>query len=137
MISLKSFITVQTIIVILFKKKGLWENEKSKTMEKKLQILICNESIVTVSYKIKFIDSTRIMASSLSNPVDNIAEGISETKCKDCDCFLQYESVKDNLIKYKCLSCNKYYSSKLDEKFKKPFNTFKFCDNDINKFNLL
>ena len=137
MISLKSFITVQTMIVILFKKKGLWENEKSKTIEKKLQILICNESIVTVSYKIKFIDSTRIMASSLSNPVDNIAEGIPETKCKDCDCFLQYERVKDNLIKYKCLSCNKYYSSKLDEKFKKPFNTFKFCDNDINKFNLL
>ena len=54
------------------------------------------------------------------------------------NCFLKYESVKKNLIKYKCLSCNKDYSNKLDEKFKKRFkNTFKFSDNDINKFILL
>ena len=43
---------------------------------------------VTISYKIKFIDSARFMASSLSNLVDNIAEGIHKIKCKDCDCFL-------------------------------------------------
>ena len=42
------------------------------------------------------------------------------------------------MIKYKCLSCNKDYSNKLDEKLKKRFkNTFKFSDNDINKFILL
>ena len=60
-------------------------------------------------------------------------------KCKDCDCFLEYESVKDNLIKYKCLSGNKDYSNKLDEKLKKQFkNTFRSSDNsDINKFVLL
>ena len=34
-----------------------------------------NEDITTVSYKIKFIDNPRIMASSLSNLVDNLAEG--------------------------------------------------------------
>ena len=39
------------------------------------------------------------------------------------------------MIKYKCLSCNKSYSNKNDEKFKKWFkNTFKLSDNDINKF---
>ena len=71
------------------------------------------------------------MATSLSNLVDNLEEGIKKNKCKDCDCFLKYESVKDNLIKYKCLSCNKDYSNKLDEKFKKRFkNTFKFSDNE-------
>ena len=53
------------------------------------------------------------MASSLSNLVDNLAEGIQKTKCKDCDCFFNYESVKDNLKKYKCLFCNKDYSNKL------------------------
>ena len=43
-----------------------------------------------------------------------------------------------NLMKRKCLSCNKDYSSKLDEKFKKLFkNTFKFSDNDIKKFLLM
>ena len=61
-----------------------------------------------------------------------------EIKCKDCDCFLEYESVKDNLIKYKCLSCNKNYSNKIYEEMKKRFkNTFKFSRNDISKFILL
>ena len=52
--------------------------------------------------------------------------------------FSWYESVKDNLIKYKCLSYNKDYLEKLEEKFKKWFkNIFKFSNNDINKFVLL
>ena len=59
------------------------------------------------------------MASSLSNLEDNLAEGIHIIKSKDCDCFLDYESINDNLIKCKSLSCNKGYSNKLDEKLKK------------------
>ena len=52
--------------------------------------------------------------------------------------FSWYESVKDNLIKYKYLSYNKDYLEKLEEKFKKWFkNIFKFSNNDINKFVLL
>ena len=94
-----------------------------------------NESVVTISYKIKFFNSARFMASSLSNLVDNLTEEIHKIKCRDCNCFLEYESVKDNLIKYKCSSCNKDYSNKLDEELKKRFkNTFKFSDNNINKF---
>ena len=98
-----------------------------------------NKSVVTISYKIELIDSARFIASSLSNLVDNLAEGIYKIKCKDCDCFLEYESLKDNLIKYRWLSCNKDYSNKPDEKcFKKSFkNTFTFSNNDINKFILL
>ena len=53
------------------------------------------------------------MANSLSNVVDNLAEEIHKIKCKNCDCFLEYESVKDSLIKW--LSCNKDYSNKLQE----------------------
>ena len=79
----------------------------------------CNESAVTISYKIKFIDSARFMASSLSNLVDHLAKRIPKIKCKDSHCFLEYERAKDNLIKYKCLSCTKDYSNKLDEKVKK------------------
>ena len=42
------------------------------------------------------------------------------------------------MIKYKCLSCNKDYSNKINEELKKRFkNTFKFSNNDINKFILL
>ena len=78
------------------------------------------------------------MPTSLSNLVDNLTEGIHKIKCKDWDCFLEYESVKYTLIKYKCLSCNKNYSNKIHEELKKRFNnTFKFPNNDINKFILL
>ena len=78
------------------------------------------------------------MASSLSNLDDNLAEGIHKINCKDFDCFLEYERVRDNLIKHKCLSCNKDNSGNLDEESKKIFkNTFKFFNNDINKFILL
>ena len=33
--------------------------------------------------------------------------------------FLEHETVKDKLIEYKCLSCNKDYSNKVDEELKK------------------
>ena len=86
-----------------------------------------NESVAAISYKIKFIDSARFMANSLSNLIDNLTEGIHKIESKDCDCFLEYESVKDNSIKYNCLSCNKDYSNKIDEELQKIFkSTFKF-----------
>ena len=67
------------------------------------------------------------MTSALPNLVDNFAEGIHKVKCKDYDSFLEYESVKDNLIKYKCLPCNTNYSNKINEELKKRFkNTFIF-----------
>ena len=55
------------------------------------------------------------MASSLSNLVDNLTEGIHKTKYKDCYCFFKYEITNSNLIGYKCLSCYKIYSKKTDE----------------------
>ena len=58
-----------------------------------------NESVATKSYKIKFIDSARFMATSLSNLVDILTEETHKIQCKDCDCFLKYESVKGNSIK--------------------------------------
>ena len=46
--------------------------------------------------------------------------------------------MKDNLIKYKCLSCNINYSNKIDEALKRRFkNTFNSFDNNINYFILL
>ena len=53
-------------------------------------------------------------------------------------CFLEYESVKDYLIKYKCISSNEDYLNKLDENLKNRFkNRYKISENDINKFTLL
>ena len=78
------------------------------------------------------------MGTSLSKLVDNLKEEIHRTKCRNWDCFLEYESVKDNLIIYKFLSCNRDYSSMLNEELKDQFkNTFKFSKIDIKKFTLL
>ena len=44
-----------------------------------------NESVVTISYKIKFIDSVRFMATSWANFVDNLTDRIQKIKCKNCD----------------------------------------------------
>ena len=89
-------------------------------------------NVLQLSCKLKFIDCARCFTTSLSNLVDNLTERIHKIKYKDCDCFLQYESVKDKLIKYKFLSCNNDYSN--DDKPRKPFkSTFKFSNNDMNK----
>ena len=68
------------------------------------------------------------MASSLPNLVANLMEGIQNIKCKGCGYFLEYKRVKGNLIIYKCLSCNKCYSKKLNKERKKKFK------NTINLF---
>ena len=76
----------------------------------------------------RFIDSARFMASSLSNLVNNLPEGIHRIKCiyghsnKKCETFgIKYKSYEgflecanfeDNLIKYKCLCCNKNHQKK-------------------------
>ena len=97
------------------------------------------------------IESTRFMASSLSNHVNKLSEAIYRIKCKYghddkkyqakeykykyCDCFLEYRKFKDDLIGYKSLRCNKKYPHKFDKKLKeRVFNTYKFSNHDNNKF---
>ena len=92
---------------------------------------------------LEFTDSARFMASSLSNLVNNLSEGIHKIKCnyrhndkkcetcrikyKYCKCFLEYMTFKDDLIEYKCLCCNKNNRQKFDEKLKEQFlNTYRF-----------
>ena len=87
-----------------------------------------------VSYLLQFIDITRFMASSLSNLVNNLFEGIHRIKCKYrhdhkkcetcrikykyCDCFFEYPNFKEDLMECKCLCCDKNYQHKFDEKLK-------------------
>ena len=53
-----------------------------------------NGDIITIYYKIKFIDTPTFMASSLSNLFKNIAEKVHKTKCKDCGGFLRMKTSK-------------------------------------------
>ena len=48
------------------------------------------------------------MTNSLSNLVENLAQGIDEIKCTNHNmCWLEYTNDKVDLIEQKCLSCNK------------------------------
>ena len=65
-----------------------------------------------MSYKLKFIDVARLMASLLLNLADNLTEEIHEIQCKyghnnknykpcrtkykDCECYLEYTNAKDD-----------------------------------------
>ena len=81
----------------------------------------------------KFVNSAKFMKTSSSNVVDNLTEEILKIKYKDCDCSLEFEGVKNNLIKNKCLSCNNNCSNKIDEELKKNFKrTFNFTFTFLN-----
>ena len=71
-----------------------------------------NKSDETISCKIKFIDTARFMASSLSNPVYNLSEEIHKIMRKDCVSFREYKRVNGNVIIYNFLFCNEFYSKK-------------------------
>ena len=74
------------------------------------------------------------MANLFSNLVNNLSDGIHRIKCKYehddkkyetckikykyCGCFFEYINFKNDFIEYKCLSCNKNYQHKFDEKLK-------------------
>ena len=92
-----------------------------------------------ITYKIKFIDSYRLMSSSLSKLVDNLSEGIHNNKCVDCKSNLDYVRItKNEKLLLKCFNCDSYYKKKFNKDLIKKFkNTYSFCNNDLNKFVLL
>ena len=57
--------------------------EKYITFSVPIKKMIENKDL-EITYTIKFIDSYRFMASSLSKLVDNLSEGIHNNKCFDC-----------------------------------------------------
>ena len=77
----------------------------------------------SIKHKIKFIDSFRFMSSKFSKLVNNLSEVYSKG-CRGC------KSVCDFIV------CKKRWLTPLGKLIKKFPNTYKFCNNDINKFTL-
>ena len=93
---------------------------------------------IEITYKIKFIDSYRFMAMSLSKLVDNLSEGIHNNKCVDRESCLDYIKTKDEKLIFKCFNCEQYYKKKFNKDLIKRFaSTYEFCNKNLNKFVLL
>ena len=68
-----------------------------------------------ITYKIKFIDSFRFMATSLSKLVDNLTEDIHGDTCVDCKSDLSYMKVIDEALIFRCFNCKLRMSLKILE----------------------
>ena len=117
----------------------LGENtEKYITFSVPIKKKIENKDI-EITYKIKFIDSFRFMATSLSKLVDNLTKDIHGDKCVDCKSDLSYMEVIDEALIFRCFNCKKKnYEKEINKELIERFaSTYKFCNNDLNKFVML
>ena len=101
-----------------------------------------NDDGKTITYKIKFINTSRFMQSKLSNLADNLSK-INNKDCKKCmerkkirsEC--EFIGIKDNRLNYKCKECNETSAKSVNDLIEKFPRTYKFCNGNFNKFVLL
>ena len=91
----------------------------------------------STTYKLKFIDSFRFIAISLSNFTKDLSDQLYNNCC-DCKNPLDYMVFKNEQIVFRCFKCKKNTSKDLDNELIERFkNTYQFCENENNKFLML
>ena len=63
------------------------------------------------------------MSSSLSSLVDNLSEGLHSDKCTDCKSCLDYISIKDNQLIFRCFKRKKNYNKDFDKELINRFSS--------------
>ena len=106
----------------------LGENtEKYITFSVPVKKRIENKNI-DITYKIKFIDSFRFMATLLSKLVDNLTENIHNDKCIKCMSNLCFVNVMKETLTFKCVDYKKEYKKDLNKKLiERLSNVYEFC----------
>ena len=115
----------------------LWRKYR-KIIDKELD----NGKIIT--YKLKFINSSRFMWTSLSSLVDNLSEiykkeykRCKERKEKKIKSLYNFIGIKNDKLHYKCIECKKGQFKPINGLIKKFPKIYQFCNGKINKFFLL
>ena len=103
----------------------------------------CGDSKI-ITRKLRFIDSFRLMPTSLSELVDNMSgkifNSIEFKKCMErknikpeCD-FIGF---KNNRLNYRCKECKRKSTKSIDRLIEKFSRMHQFCNSNLNKFVLL
>ena len=95
-----------------------------------------------ITYKLKFIDNSRLMSISLSNLVNNLSE-IYDKECKkymdrkkiSLNC--EFIGFKNGRLNYNGKECKKSYTKLTNEPIKIFPTFYKFCNGDLDNFFLL
>ena len=100
----------------------LGENtEKYITFSVPIKKRIKNKN-VDITYKIKFIDSFRFMATSLSKLVDNLTDNIHNDKCIKCKSNLCFVNAMNETLTFEYVDCKKEYKKDINNKLKERFS---------------
>ena len=103
----------------------------------------CGDS-KTIRNKLRFIDSFRLMSTSLSELVDNMhGKNVNSIECKKCmerkkiisDC--DFIAFKNNRLYYICKECKRKSTKSVDRLIETFPRMYQFCNGDLNKFVLL
>ena len=72
----------------------------------------------SIKYKIKLIESFRFTSKSLSNRIKYLSERLHSDKRTDIKSHLDYMSLKDDQLIFRCFKCKKNYKKDFNKEIK-------------------